>query len=850
MNKRFPWSGLTRTQLILIGSFLVSPITLWAAAPSQPGTPFETPSNGNTTLAWAASTDDVGVAGYNLYQDDRYLTTVSSASHSFMVDRSLTHTYYVVAFDVPGEGETRSFSARSTEFTLPIQTSTPEQPNVAPVPTAASELQAIRTTDTTVDLIWTPATDDVAVVGYNIYRNNQYLSTVNSNRFEDAGLAAGEQYEYYVVAFDDPRNFSPRSSTAIAAADTNSQIDPEPNPQPDPQPQEPENDTEAPAVVSSITATVISVSEIDLFWDVPNDNIGVDGYNVYRDRSYLTTVQTNNFTDTNVPANDTVSYQIVAFDVARNFSRSSPERILSPANDLGGLPPLVDFNAEPIPGPPSSDPFGFNLELGLNGEPPTPGGPPAAPTNLRTELVSNDWAEINWAPSADDGEVVAYNIYRSDGTVYTVGRDQTDANGGTQDEIDKFWRTTSFIDCNYTRFFDRVHNCADTNPQPGDVFSYTVTAVDNEGNESAPSNSITITYHLERNAPVPLYRDFYLNGDDRFASATDLSNTSFFLDQFDIVFAEEFDGNEINDTKWNTQLTWGDNRIINGEQQYFVSTQSEAAINYNPFNLTGSSLIIESIPTPEDVVPLLPPVCREEDPTGNERCVFLSGALSSHDLFGITYGYVEGRMRVGGEAGMLSSFYLYHRYRGEGLFRHAPEIDIVEYLGENPFGDEDAFQTYHYDDIVDESIRSAPTMAYEKPEGDLYSDDFHTYGVLWEPQLVIWYIDGREIKRMSGPQVGRQQMNIVLYLVSGSAWAPTPDVAADIYPLQFEVDYIRAYQRDYYVGNGIYPIEAQEPVTEVIQPAVVTNPEVVTDPAVASDPGDTTEPVVLPGTEI
>ena len=154
---------------------------------------------------------------------------------------------------------------------------------------------------------------------------------------------------------------------------------------------------------------------------------------------------------------------------------------------------------------------------------------------------------------------------------------------------------------------------------------------------------------------------------------------------------------------------------------------------------------------------------------------------------------------------MLSSFYLYHRYPGEGVSLHAPEIDIVEYLGENPFGDEDAFQTYHFADVNGGGTRSAPTMSFKNPDGELYSDDFHTYGVLWEPQLVIWYIDGQEIKRLTGPQVGRQQMNIVTYLVAGSAWAPTPDLDPAAAPLQYEIDYIRAYQRPAYIGNGLYP---------------------------------------------
>ncbi len=779
----------------IFGILLLVPITGWSAAPTQPGTPSLASSNGTETISWSPSTDDTGVAGYNVYRDNQYVTTVTNPSYTLQVDRSQNHSYYIVAFDNATDTQPRSFSPRSSELLLVAESN--EQTS-GPIPTAATDLLAERASDTSVNLSWTPATDDVSVAGYNVYRNNQYITTVSGSALTDLGLTAGVQYEYYVVAFDEPRNFSPRSTSVIAAAN--------PGEQPDPTPDENETvDTQAPTTVSMIEATVLSETALDLFWDASSDNVGIDGYNVYRDGDYLTTVRDNRFMDTDVPAADTVSYQIVAFDVARNYSLLSPARVVSPSNEAVGNPPLVDFTAEPIAGPDPQDPFGFTAELGLNSLPVTAGGPPSAPTNLRVELVSNDWAEINWAPAEDDTEVVAYNVNRSDGVVYRLAPDLSSDDGGAQAEIDKFWRTTSFIDCNFTRFSVEIFDCAAHQPKPGDVFSYTVTAVDDEGNESGPSNEVTITYHLERNAPVPLYRDFYLNGDDWFASETDLSNTRFFIDKFEMVFEEEFNGSEIDSSKWNTQLTWGDNRIINGEQQYFVSTQAESSIDYDPFNLTGSSLIIEAIPTPEDSIDDLPPVCSEEDPTGNDRCLFLSGALSSHDLFGLTYGYVESRMKVGGESGMLSSFYLYHRYPGEGILRHAPEIDIVEYLGENPFGDEDAFQTYHYDDIVEGSIRSAPTMAYKKPEGDLYADDFHTFGVLWEPQLVIWYIDGREVKRMSGPQVGRQQMNIVLYLVAGSAWAPTPDVAADIYPLQFEVDYIRAYQRQPFNGNGIYP---------------------------------------------
>ena len=224
---------------------------------------------------------------------------------------------------------------------------------------------------------------------------------------------------------------------------------------------------------------------------------------------------------------------------------------------------------------------------------------------------------------------------------------------------------------------------------------------------------------------------------------------------------------------------------------------------YNPFSLSNSILTIEAIPTPANLVDKLPPKCFQ---TNDFRppCLFLSGALSTHDKFNMTFGYVEARIKASATSGALSSFYLYHRYKGTGAELNAPEIDIVEYLGENPFGDEDAFQTYHFDDVTTGITRSSPTMIHKNPTGDLYSDDFHTFSVLWEPQLVIWYIDGEEIKRISGPQVGARAMNIVTYLVTGSSWAPTPDLESSE-PLKLEIDYIRAYQREAYRTNGLYP---------------------------------------------
>ena len=443
------------------------------------------------------------------------------------------------------------------------------------------------------------------------------------------------------------------------------------------------------------------------------------------------------------------------------------------------------------------DPFGTEVELVRS----TPTGTgPTPPGNLRLNLLSNDWIEIDWTPSSDDGEVVEYRIYRDGEQIYAININDTHPSSGARSEIAKIWDTTSFIDCNFTRFGgvdDPLHRCADNAPQPGIEYVWTVTAVDNDGNESAPSNTLTARlYDFAGGSPVALYSDIFLDGDDLFPFATDFSRSENFIDQFSLVFAEDFNGTSLDLSNWNTALTFTD--IINGEQQVFVdSSNPDNEIDYDPFNFTGESLIIEAIPLRAGDEEFLPEECAVEQTPA--RCQFLSGALSSHDKFGLTYGYVEGRIRTSDNTGGLSSFFLFHRFSGQDNRAHAPEIDILEYLGENPFGDEDAFQTYHYQDPLTGITKSSPTMNYENPTGALFSEDFHTYGVLWEPGLSIWYVDGVEIRRISGPQIGRQQMNIIAYLVTGSEWAPTP---TGNFPVQMEIDYIRAYQRPAYICNN------------------------------------------------
>lgn len=366
-------------------------------------------------------------------------------------------------------------------------------------------------------------------------------------------------------------------------------------------------------------------------------------------------------------------------------------------------------------------------------------GPPSAPADITALMTSYDWVEFSWVPSVDDQSVEAYEIYRNSELIHTVSN-------GDEAEVTQ-WLTTSYMDCNYTKNAE----CVTTQPAAGSTNDYYVVAVDNQGLRSEPSETVAL----------PLL-----------PTTMDTLST----DGMELVFEDEFRGDRLDREKWRTSMAWGADTIVNAEMQYFVDIFQPDALDHDPFRFTGETLVIEGTPTPPELA------------AGAQNQPYLSGVISSLDRFAMTYGVLEGRIRVAGGTGFLSTFYLFN----DDYERNKPEIDIIEYNGAEPTT---ANQTYHYyDSNKTRDYRgekhSSPTM---KVETENLSAGFHDYAVRWEPELVVWYLDGVEVQRIVGPRVSDEAMHIVSHLVVGSEWIGAPD-ANTSFPGELEIDYIRAWQ--------------------------------------------------------
>nr|MBX2824836.1 family 16 glycosylhydrolase [Gammaproteobacteria bacterium] len=370
-------------------------------------------------------------------------------------------------------------------------------------------------------------------------------------------------------------------------------------------------------------------------------------------------------------------------------------------------------------------------------------GPPSAPTGLTLLMSSDNWMEFTWAPSTDDQSVEEYEVYRDGVSIGSV-------RGDTGYEFDyRRWLTTTFMDCDYTHYA----TCRDTQPAVGATHEYTVVAIDNEGMRSAPSAPAVFSLQTPQ------------------SGGADLAG-------YAKVFEDDFNGTSLDRNKWKTALPWGPDETINGEEQYFVNIFGSNPPAYDPFVFTGETLQITAINTPSELLA-----------EANNKA-YLSGVLTSADNFEMTYGYVEMRAKVAGGNGLLSTFFLFN----QNFERNKPEIDILEYIGSRS---DKAYQTYHYYDsnrarYGSGEKHSSPTM--ETNTNVNLAADFHTYSVLWEPGLAVWYIDGQEVRRIAGPRISDEPMNIITQLVAGSVWIGSPDSGS--IPAILEIDYIRAWQKN------------------------------------------------------
>jgi beta-glucanase (GH16 family) len=240
-----------------------------------------------------------------------------------------------------------------------------------------------------------------------------------------------------------------------------------------------------------------------------------------------------------------------------------------------------------------------------------------------------------------------------------------------------------------------------------------------------------------------------------------------------LMWSDEFDGpanTPPDPAKWGyaTGSTgWGNN-----EWENYTNAVENAFLDGK------SNLVIRAIQT---------------NPEGG-RAAYTSARLLTRSKFTFTYGKVEARIKIPFGQGIWPAFWM---LGAEGRWPANGEIDVMENIGKEPSM---VHGTIHGPGYSGGNGIGAP---YSLPKGQKFSDDFHTFAVVWAPDSIEFFVDGHSYQKVLASTVTAKGNNwvytqpfyLLLNLAVGGNWPGYPDATTQ-FPQTMTVDYVRVYHDD------------------------------------------------------
>ena len=174
-------------------------------------------------------------------------------------------------------------------------------------------------------------------------------------------------------------------------------------------------------------------------------------------------------------------------------------------------------------------------------------------------------------------------------------------------------------------------------------------------------------------------------------------------------------------------------------------------------------------------------------------CEYTSARLLTKNRFEVAYGRLEARIKVPEGAGLWPAFWMLGTDIDQVGWPQTGEIDIMEFVGRVP---DEVFGTLH-----------GPGYSGGQSYGDTYDlnepvgDKYHVFSVEWQPDKIVWYIDGisyftatPDDPFLQGKQwVFNHPFFILMNVAVGGNFGGA--VGEDtVFPQSMAVDYVRLYQ--------------------------------------------------------
>ncbi len=163
----------------------------------------------SATVSWSASTDNVGVTGYRIFNGSTQIGSTTGALSYNLTGLTSNTAYNITVKAVDAAGNV-SAASNAVSFTT-LNVSGPD----TQAPSAPTGLHVMGTsTSTTIPLMWNASTDNVGVTGYQVFNGNTLVATVSGSTlsYNVTGLTANTAYAFTVKAVDAAGNVSAASN--------------------------------------------------------------------------------------------------------------------------------------------------------------------------------------------------------------------------------------------------------------------------------------------------------------------------------------------------------------------------------------------------------------------------------------------------------------------------------------------------------------------------------------------------------------------------------------------------------------------------------------------------------------
>ena len=245
------------------------------------------------------------------------------------------------------------------------------------------------------------------------------------------------------------------------------------------------------------------------------------------------------------------------------------------------------------------------------------------------------------------------------------------------------------------------------------------------------------------------------------------------MDKFVIQFEDEFEG-ELDRTVWSGHYQWGS------------TTEPRRGCYWNKY-----------LAYTENGNLVIPVTYLEEGMGGKGAGWYTAGIDTDSDSpngFSQKFGYFECRCILPKGADIWSAFWLMNDgvYDVDGNGRDGTEIDVYESLCGGDFLPNAVSSNLHYDGYNDghEAMGDVKVLLKNNPY-----EEFNTYGVEWNENEYIFYINGVETFRTSFGGVSQNEEYLILSVeMKGENGMPEVRENVPAEDAFFIVDYVRAYQ--------------------------------------------------------